>query len=223
MFLLTPRSPGAVSRWRGATWSETAAGRGPAGMEGRPGVSLCPPPKNPVPLSTEPHLGRQSPAPRPAPRPWGDAHRGNLPPAAVEAELVLDGVGELVHHAPARGSGGVLRTERARVGWAEQDRSHGGGRSHRDARGGSGLGGFPGVSYLAVGKQSQGLLVVPDGFLGVSQVEAGCSQPLARLPLPLHVPWEAKGGISAGAARRSRGAGEGTSLMHQGVWCGHHA
>lgn len=48
--------------------------------------------------------------------------------------------------------------------------------------------GFP---YPAAGQQSQGLLVVPNGFLGVPQVEAGGSQPLACLPLPLHVPCKA--------------------------------
>lgn len=46
-FLLMPCSPGAESRWRGAVWSKTAAGRVPARMEGQPGVymcvSLCPP------------------------------------------------------------------------------------------------------------------------------------------------------------------------------------
>lgn len=49
--------------------------------------------------------------------------------------------------------------------------------------------GFP---YPAAGQQSQGLLVVPDGFLGVPQVEASSSQPLACLPLPLHIPCKAK-------------------------------
>lgn len=57
------------------------------------------------------------------------------------------------------------------------------------------------MPYLTAGKQNQGLLIVPDGFLGVSQVEARCAQPLARLPLPLQVPWEAKGCVGPRTAQ----------------------
>lgn len=39
-FLLTPRSPGAVSYWLGAAWSKTAAGWAPDGINKC--VSLCP-------------------------------------------------------------------------------------------------------------------------------------------------------------------------------------
>lgn len=128
-------------------------------------MSLCP--LDPVPRSTDPSWGVSPSAPM-CPTAHGDAHRGGgpAPPAgqaAAQAELVLDGVRELVHHPLAGGSGGVLgRREPTRAG----------GDALR-CMGGSGLGAFPAVPYLAVGKQSQGLLVVPDGFLGVSQVEAG--------------------------------------------------
>lgn len=68
-----------------------------------------------APLSTNPHLGSQSTAPRSAARPGGDAHRGwggcPATPAGeadMEAELVLDGISELVHDPLTGGSGGVL-------------------------------------------------------------------------------------------------------------------
>lgn len=64
-----------------------------------------------------------------------------------------------------------------------------------------------GMPYLTVRKQNQGLLIVPDGFLGVSQVEARCTQPLTRLPLPLQVPWEAEGCISPSTAQPRSPAG----------------
>lgn len=72
--------------------------------------------------------------------------------------------------------------------------------------------GCPIMPYLTLGKQNQGLLIVPDGFLGVSQVEARCTQPLARLPLPLQVPWEAKGCIGPSAAQPRSPAGSITQL-----------
>lgn len=72
--------------------------------------------------------------------------------------------------------------------------------------------GCPIISYLTEGKQKQGLLIVPDGSLGVSQVEACCTQPLACFPLPLQVPWEAKGYIGLSTAQPRSLAGSVTQL-----------
>lgn len=75
------------------------------------------------------------------------------------------------------------------------------------------------MPYLTLGKQNQGLLIVPDGFLGVSQVEARCAQPLARLPLPLQVPWEAKGCIGPSEAQPRSPAGSITQLESLAPGC----
>lgn len=73
------------------------------------------------------------------------------------------------------------------------------------------------MPYLTTGKQNQGLLIVPDGFLGVSQVQTRCPQPLACLPLPLQVPWEAKGCVNPCIAQPRSPAGSVTQPEPAGL------
>lgn len=125
-FLLTPHSPGAASCWCGAAWGETAGGRGPARTDGQSGISMHVSlrPLNPGASLHQPPAGVSVPSTPMCPTAQGDAHRGGGQ-AAVQAELVLDGVRELVHHPLAGSSGGVLGRRDPHAGWGRCPEMHG--------------------------------------------------------------------------------------------------